>query len=92
VSRRPALRNWGIASDPEVSCSSCARRAMAPMTHGQWRVIALDSTMFVSAFGVETEGRLSPMYRLGSTAYGGALHRGLRRHIDEMRTTSRRVV
>lgn len=57
-----------------------------------WRVIALDSTMFVSAFGEDHEGHLSPMYRLGSTAYGGALHRGFRRFVAELRTTSRRVV
>jgi hypothetical protein len=57
-----------------------------------WRVLALDSTMFVSAFGEDHEGHLSPMYRLGSTAYGGALHRGFRRFVDELRATSRQVV
>lgn len=57
-----------------------------------WRVISLDSTMFVSAFGESTEGHSSPMYRIGSTAYGGALHRGFLRFIGELRRTSRRVV
>lgn len=57
-----------------------------------WRVIALDSTLFVSAFGEDTEGHASPVYRIGSTAYGGALHRGFRRFVGELWRTARRVV
>ena len=57
-----------------------------------WRVIALDGTLFVSAFGEAAEGHISPMYKISTTAYGGVLHRGFRRFIDELRRTSRRVI
>jgi len=57
-----------------------------------WRVIALDETLFVSAFGHDVEGHTSPMYRISSTAYGGALHRGFRRFIGELQRSARRVV
>lgn len=57
-----------------------------------WRVITLDSTMFVSAFGEDHEGHMSPMYRIDTTASGGALHRGFRRFAGELRRTARRVV
>lgn len=56
-----------------------------------WRVISLDSTMFVSAFGETHEGHTSPMYRLTGSPHG-ALHRGFRRFIDELRRTARQVV
>ncbi|MGH3886191.1 MAG: hypothetical protein ACRDSZ_06410 [Pseudonocardiaceae bacterium] len=48
--------------------------------------------MFVSAFGEAAEGHTSPMYKISTTAYGGALHRGFRRSIDELRRTARRVI
>ncbi|MGH3775428.1 MAG: helix-turn-helix domain-containing protein [Pseudonocardiaceae bacterium] len=57
-----------------------------------WRVIALDETLFVSAFGQDTEGHTSPMYQISSAAYGGALHRGFRRFVGELQRTARRVV
>lgn len=57
-----------------------------------WRVIALDDTFFVSAFGKATEGHTSPMYKISTTAYGGALHRGFLRFIGELRRTVRRVI
>lgn len=57
-----------------------------------WRVIALDETMFVSAFGADSEGHTSPMYKITSSAHVGALHRGFRRFIGELLLTSRRVV
>ncbi len=57
-----------------------------------WRVIALDGSMFVSAFGEGTEGHTSPMYKISSTAYGGTLHRGFRRFVEELRSTARRAV
>jgi hypothetical protein len=56
-----------------------------------WRVIGLDSTLFVSAFGESHEGHMSPMYRLAGSPHG-ALHRGFRRFIAELRRTARRVV
>src|SRR4051794_34735111 len=43
-----------------------------------WRVISLDSTMFVSAFGETHEGHTSPMYRLTSSPHG-ALYQGFHR-------------
>ncbi|MGH3975655.1 MAG: CYTH domain-containing protein, partial [Pseudonocardiaceae bacterium] len=39
-----------------------------------WRVISLDNTMFVSAFGETHEGHTSPMHRLVGSPHG-ALHR-----------------
>jgi hypothetical protein len=56
-----------------------------------WRVISLDGTMFVSAFGETHEGHTSPMYRLTSSPHG-ALHRGLRRFAEELCKTARQVV
>ena len=56
-----------------------------------WRVIGLDATLFVSAFGQTHEGHTSPMYKITGSPHG-VLHRGLRRFIDELRRTSRRVI
>ncbi|MGH3772326.1 MAG: helix-turn-helix domain-containing protein [Pseudonocardiaceae bacterium] len=56
-----------------------------------WRVISLDSTMFVSAFGQTHEGHTSPMYRLTGSPHG-ALHRGFHRFTEELRRTARQVV
>lgn len=56
-----------------------------------WRVISLDGTMFVSAFGETHEGHTSPMYRLTGSVHG-ALHRGFRRFVEELRGTGRQVV
>lgn len=56
-----------------------------------WRVIRLDNTMFLSAFGETHEGHTSPMYRLTGSPHG-ALHRGFHRFIEELRRTARQVV
>lgn len=56
-----------------------------------WRVIGLDDTLFVSAFGENHEGHTSSMYRITGSPHG-ALHRGFRRFLDELRRTSRRVI
>lgn len=56
-----------------------------------WRVIGLDTTLFLSAFGETHEGHTSPMYKLTGSPHG-ALHRGFHRFIDELRRTARRVV
>ncbi len=56
-----------------------------------WRVIALDEAMYVSAFGDEWEGHESAMYKLAPTPYG-ALHRGIRRQLEEVRRAARRLV
>lgn len=56
-----------------------------------WRAIALDDTMFVSAFGETHEGHTSPMYRITATN-SGALHRGFLRFCDELRRSGRRVI
>jgi transcriptional regulator with XRE-family HTH domain len=73
--------------DAETGAVRCHLYAMLPT----WRVIGLDSTMFVSAFGESHEGHTSPMYRLAGSPHG-ALHRGFHRFIDELRRTARRVV
>lgn len=56
-----------------------------------WRVIGLDTTLFLSAFGESHEGHTSPMYKLTGSPHG-ALHRGFHRFIEELRRTARRVV
>jgi hypothetical protein len=56
-----------------------------------WRIISLDGTMFVSAFGETHEGHTSPMYRLTNSPHG-ALYRGFRRFAEELLGTARRVV
>jgi hypothetical protein len=56
-----------------------------------WRVIGLDATMFISAFGESHEGHMSPMYKLTGSPHG-ALHRGFNRFTTELRRTARRVV
>lgn len=56
-----------------------------------WRVLGLDTTLFVSAFGEKHEGHTSPMYQITGSPHG-ALHRGFRRFIDELRRTARRVI
>lgn len=56
-----------------------------------WRVITIDDTMFVSAFGETHEGHTSPMYRITGTN-SGALHRGFLRFCDEVRRTGRRAI
>ncbi|QKV74519.1 helix-turn-helix domain-containing protein [Amycolatopsis sp. Hca4] len=56
-----------------------------------WRLIGLDATLFLSAFGESHEGHTSPMYKLTGSPHG-ALHRGFHRFTDELRRTARRVV
>jgi transcriptional regulator with XRE-family HTH domain len=56
-----------------------------------WRVIGLDATLFLSAFGETHEGHTSPMYKITGSPHG-ALHRGFHRFMEELRRTSRRVV
>jgi transcriptional regulator with XRE-family HTH domain len=56
-----------------------------------WRLIGLDDTLFVSAFGERHEGHTSPMYKITGSPHG-ALHRGYRRFLGELRRTSRRVI
>lgn len=56
-----------------------------------WRVIGVDTALFVSAFGETHEGHTSPMYKIARSTHG-ALYRGFRRFIDELLTTAHRVV
>lgn len=56
-----------------------------------WRVINLDSLLFVSAFSDGQEGHASPMYKLSSSPHG-VLHRGLLRVISELHTTAQQIV
>ena len=53
-----------------------------------WRLIGLDNTLFVSAFGETHEGHTSPMYKITPSPHG-ALHRGFRRFVDELWRTAR---
>ncbi|WP_391858323.1 helix-turn-helix domain-containing protein [Streptomyces silvisoli] len=56
-----------------------------------WRIIRLDSTLFVSAFDAGWEGHESATYKVVQTPYG-PLHRGFRRMFDAMVADSERVV
>lgn len=56
-----------------------------------WRVIGLDTTMFVSAFGETHEGHTSPMYKITDSPHG-AFARGMRRFVEELRRNARRVI
>lgn len=56
-----------------------------------WRLIGLDDTLFVSAFGETHEGHTSPMYKITGSPHG-ALHRGFRRFMGELRRTARGVI
>lgn len=71
----------------EIGTVQCHLYGLLPT----WRVIGLDSTLFVSAFGESHEGHTSPMYRLAGSPHG-ALHRGFQRFTDELRRTARQVV
>lgn len=71
----------------ETGTVECHLYALLPT----WRVISLDGTMFVYAFGETHEGHMSPMYRLTGSPHG-ALHRGFRRFIDELRATARQII
>jgi hypothetical protein len=73
--------------DQEIGTVACYLYSILPT----WRVIGLDNTLFVSAFGESHEGHTSPMYRLAGSPHG-SLHRGFRRFTTELRRTARQVV
>ncbi|MDI6411066.1 MULTISPECIES: helix-turn-helix domain-containing protein [Streptomyces] len=56
-----------------------------------WRLVRLDSTMFVSAFDAGWEGHESATYEVIETSYG-PLYRGCRRMFEAMMTESVRTV
>jgi transcriptional regulator with XRE-family HTH domain len=56
-----------------------------------WRIIRLDSTLFLSAFGRWSEGHRSGMYKL-SAAVNGVLHAGFVRHFEDVWQRSRLVL
>lgn len=56
-----------------------------------WRLIGLDRTLFVSAFGETHEGHMSPMYKITESPHG-ALHRGFCRFVGELWRSARRVL
>ena len=56
-----------------------------------WRVIGLDETLFVSAFGETHEGHTSLMYKITGSPHG-SLHRGFHRFVGELRRTAQRVI
>jgi hypothetical protein len=56
-----------------------------------WRIIGLDSTMYVSAFGDQREGHESAVYKLAPTPFG-ALHRGFDRMTAELRQQATRAI
>lgn len=86
-------RSWpwpGSATSPIIYPQ--ARWSVDCIELPTWRIIAADDVLFVSVFGERTEGHQWPMYRITSTATGGALHQGFRRYLGEMARTARRVV
>ncbi|MDT3395422.1 helix-turn-helix transcriptional regulator [Streptomyces sp. B1866] len=56
-----------------------------------WRIIRLDTTMFVSVFDARWEGHDSAAYKVMETPYG-PLYRGFRRMFDAMLDDSERTV
>lgn len=55
-----------------------------------WRIIALDSTLYVSTFAESWEGHESAVYRIVPTA-AGPLYRGFRRAFEDLRCRAVRV-
>jgi transcriptional regulator with XRE-family HTH domain len=48
-----------------------------------WRLLAFDSTLYLSAFGISAEGHRSGMYKL-TAAEDGVLHAGFLRQFEDM--------
>lgn len=76
-----------LAGTLPAGALSCALYLELPT----WRIIGADGVLFVSVFGEHAEGHLSPMYRITSTATGGALYQGFRRYLAEVARTARRI-
>lgn len=55
-----------------------------------WRMIRLDGTLYLSAFGKWSEGHRSGMYKLTAAA-NGVLHAGFLRHFDDVWQRSRLI-
>jgi transcriptional regulator with XRE-family HTH domain len=55
-----------------------------------WRIMRLDDTLYLSAFGRWLEGHRSGMYKLTAAA-NGVLHSGFVRHFEDVWQRSRRV-
>jgi transcriptional regulator with XRE-family HTH domain len=56
-----------------------------------WRLIGIDSTLYVGAFAEAWEGHQSPLYKLTATP-AGMLHRGLRRMLEDLRQHAKRII
>jgi transcriptional regulator with XRE-family HTH domain len=56
-----------------------------------WRLIALDETLYVSAFATIWEGHESPTYKIVTTS-GGALHGGFTRTFRDLQDHATRVI
>jgi hypothetical protein len=56
-----------------------------------WRLIDVDSTVYVGAFLEAWEGHQSPVYKLVASP-AGMLHRGLRRMVEDLRQHSKRII
>lgn len=56
-----------------------------------WRVIRLDTTLYVSAFDADWEGHESATYKILATP-AGPLYRGFRRMFDAMVEDGQRVI
>jgi hypothetical protein len=55
-----------------------------------WRIIRLDGTLYLSAFGQWSEGHRSGMYKLTAAA-NGVLHAGFVRHFEDVWQRSRQI-
>jgi hypothetical protein len=56
-----------------------------------WRMISLDRTLYLSAFGANREGHRSDVYKLGA-ASEGVLHRGFVRHFEDLWAIARPAI
>ncbi|MGK5632007.1 helix-turn-helix domain-containing protein [Streptomyces sp. URMC 123] len=71
--------------------SSCDVQVYRYRTLPTWRVIRIDSTMFVGVFDAGWEGHESATYKVMQTAHG-PLYRGFRRMFEDLVRESRRTV
>ena len=80
-----------VALLAELSASRCADVQVAVYQDlPTWRMIRLDGTLYLSAFGKWSEGHRSGMYKLTAAA-NGVLHAGFLRHFDDVWQRSRLV-
>jgi hypothetical protein len=81
--RSPASANWlRSAANLEVACYD-----RLPV----WRLIGIDSTLYVGTFVEAREGHQSPLYKLTASPVG-MLQCGLRWTLEDLRKHAKRII